>query len=118
MMCSLSLSLSFSRNQPNGIERIRVGQGGQSHREDCVQYKAGVRGSGKHKNHKGGEETFTDLGFKEAKDLVEKAPVVLKKGLTKEEAEPNPFSNQHSSTSEVSSLCKSRIYHMWVLIRT
>lgn len=30
--------------------------------------------------------TFTDLGLKEAKDLVEKAPVVLKKGLTKEEA--------------------------------
>ncbi|GMY11916.1 50s ribosomal protein l7/l12 [Fagus crenata] len=32
--------------------------------------------------------TFTDLGLKEAKDLVEKVPVVLKKGLTKEEAEP------------------------------
>ncbi|KAL4181801.1 hypothetical protein AMTRI_Chr12g239260 [Amborella trichopoda] len=32
--------------------------------------------------------TFTDLGLKEAKDLVEKAPVVLKKGLTKEEAGP------------------------------
>lgn len=32
--------------------------------------------------------SFTDLGLKEAKDLVEKAPVVLKKGLTKEEAEP------------------------------
>jgi large subunit ribosomal protein L7/L12 len=31
--------------------------------------------------------TFTDLGLKEAKDLVEKAPVVLKKGLTKEEAD-------------------------------
>lgn len=30
--------------------------------------------------------TFTDLGLKEAKDLVEKAPVVLKKGVTKEEA--------------------------------
>ncbi|OVA09388.1 Ribosomal protein L7/L12 [Macleaya cordata] len=30
--------------------------------------------------------TFTDLGLKEAKDLVEKTPVVLKKGLTKEEA--------------------------------
>ncbi|KAJ4842607.1 hypothetical protein Tsubulata_025122 [Turnera subulata] len=29
---------------------------------------------------------FTDLGLKEAKDLVEKAPVVVKKGLTKEEA--------------------------------
>ena len=34
---------------------------------------------------------FMDLGFKEAKDLVKKVPVVLKKGLTKEEAEPNPF---------------------------
>ncbi|URE47204.1 ribosomal protein [Musa troglodytarum] len=31
--------------------------------------------------------TFTDLGLKEAKELVEKAPVVLKKGVTKEEAE-------------------------------
>ena len=30
--------------------------------------------------------SFTDLGLKEAKDLVEKAPVVVKKGLTKEEA--------------------------------
>uniref|UniRef100_A0A5B7C3E6 Large ribosomal subunit protein bL12c n=1 Tax=Davidia involucrata TaxID=16924 RepID=A0A5B7C3E6_DAVIN len=29
---------------------------------------------------------FTDLGLKEAKDLVEKAPVVVKKGVTKEEA--------------------------------
>ncbi|KAK9992028.1 hypothetical protein SO802_027013 [Lithocarpus litseifolius] len=27
--------------------------------------------------------TFTDLGLKEAKELVEKVPVVLKKGLTK-----------------------------------
>ncbi|POO00704.1 Ribosomal protein [Trema orientale] len=32
--------------------------------------------------------TFTDLGLKEAKDLVEKVPVVLKKGVTKEEAGP------------------------------
>lgn len=31
--------------------------------------------------------TFTDLGLKEAKELVEKAPAVLKKGLAKEEAE-------------------------------
>ncbi|XP_073110183.1 uncharacterized protein [Elaeis guineensis] len=31
--------------------------------------------------------TFTDLGLKEAKELVEKTPVVLKKGVTKEEAE-------------------------------
>ncbi|GAV83521.1 Ribosomal_L12 domain-containing protein, partial [Cephalotus follicularis] len=30
--------------------------------------------------------TFTDLGLKEAKDLVEKVPVVVKKGVTKEEA--------------------------------
>lgn len=30
---------------------------------------------------------FTDLGLKEAKELVEKAPVVLKKGVIKEEAE-------------------------------
>lgn len=30
---------------------------------------------------------FTELGLKEAKDLVEKAPCVVKKGLTKEEAE-------------------------------
>ncbi|KAL4353021.1 hypothetical protein GQ457_06G039950 [Hibiscus cannabinus] len=30
---------------------------------------------------------FTDLGLKEAKDLVEKAPTLLKKGVTKEEAE-------------------------------
>ncbi|KAF8117718.1 hypothetical protein N665_0008s0072 [Sinapis alba] len=30
---------------------------------------------------------FTELGLKEAKDLVEKAPVVVKTGLTKEEAE-------------------------------
>lgn len=29
---------------------------------------------------------FTNLGLKEAKDLVEKAPVVLKQGITKEEA--------------------------------
>ncbi|KAK6921121.1 Ribosomal protein L7/L12, C-terminal [Dillenia turbinata] len=29
--------------------------------------------------------TFTDLGLKEAKDLVEKAPAVLKKGVSKEE---------------------------------
>ncbi|KAJ4962447.1 hypothetical protein NE237_022386 [Protea cynaroides] len=31
--------------------------------------------------------TFTDLGLKEAKDLVEKAPTLLKKGVAKEEAE-------------------------------
>ena len=31
--------------------------------------------------------TFTDLGLKEAKELVEKAPAVLKKGVLKEEAE-------------------------------
>ncbi|GKU94905.1 hypothetical protein SLEP1_g8329 [Rubroshorea leprosula] len=31
--------------------------------------------------------TFTDLGLKEAKDLVEKVPVVIKKGVTKEEAD-------------------------------
>ncbi|KAH9672222.1 Ribosomal L12 domain-containing protein [Citrus sinensis] len=31
-------------------------------------------------------KTFFDLGMKEAKELVEKAPVVLKQGLTKEEA--------------------------------
>ncbi|KAI6695104.1 hypothetical protein NL676_022814 [Syzygium grande] len=31
---------------------------------------------------------FTDLGLKDAKDLVEKAPAVLKKGVTKEEAAP------------------------------
>ncbi|CAI0439500.1 unnamed protein product [Linum tenue] len=30
--------------------------------------------------------SFTDLGLKEAKELVEKVPAVLKKGLTKEEA--------------------------------
>ncbi|KAG6767886.1 hypothetical protein NC652_018556 [Populus alba x Populus x berolinensis] len=30
---------------------------------------------------------FTDLGLKEAKDLVEKAPTLLKKGVTKDEAE-------------------------------
>ncbi|XP_028784183.1 uncharacterized protein LOC114740229 [Neltuma alba] len=30
---------------------------------------------------------FTDLGLKEAKDLVEKVPCVLKKGVTKEEGE-------------------------------
>ncbi|KAE8726192.1 50S ribosomal protein L7/L12 [Hibiscus syriacus] len=29
---------------------------------------------------------FTNLGLKEAKDLVEKAPVILKQGVTKEEA--------------------------------
>lgn len=31
--------------------------------------------------------TITGLGLKEAKELVEKAPVVLKEGLKKEEAE-------------------------------
>lgn len=31
--------------------------------------------------------SFTDLGLKEAKDLVEKAPASLKKGVTKDEAE-------------------------------
>lgn len=31
--------------------------------------------------------SFTDLGLKEAKDLVEKAPAVLKKGVSKAEAE-------------------------------
>ncbi|XLR57407.1 hypothetical protein S83_008079, partial [Arachis hypogaea] len=31
---------------------------------------------------------FTDLGLKEAKDLVEKVPCVLKKGFTKDEADP------------------------------
>ncbi|KAJ6427351.1 hypothetical protein OIU84_022862 [Salix udensis] len=33
-------------------------------------------------------KTFTDLSLKEAKDLVEKVPVVLKKSLTEEEAGP------------------------------
>ncbi|XP_050377553.1 uncharacterized protein LOC126794816 [Argentina anserina] len=32
--------------------------------------------------------TFTDLGLKDAKDLMEQAPVVLKKGVTKEDAGP------------------------------
>ena len=31
--------------------------------------------------------SFTDLGLKEAKDLVEKSPTLLKKDVTKEEAE-------------------------------
>ena len=31
--------------------------------------------------------TFTDLGLKEAKDLLEKSPTLLKKDVTKEEAE-------------------------------
>ncbi|XP_052196703.1 uncharacterized protein LOC127804034 [Diospyros lotus] len=31
--------------------------------------------------------TFTELGLKEAKDLVEKAPVVVKKGVSKGEAD-------------------------------
>lgn len=31
--------------------------------------------------------SFTDLGLKEAKELVESAPAVLKKGVVKEEAE-------------------------------
>ncbi|KAL9270048.1 Large ribosomal subunit protein bL12c-like protein [Drosera capensis] len=31
--------------------------------------------------------SFTELGLKEAKDLVEKTPVVVKKGVSKEEAE-------------------------------
>lgn len=31
--------------------------------------------------------TFTDLGLKEAKELVEKAPTLLKKGVPKDEAE-------------------------------
>ncbi|XP_072971115.1 uncharacterized protein [Typha angustifolia] len=31
--------------------------------------------------------TFTDLGLKEAKEMVEKTPVILKKGVPKEEAE-------------------------------
>lgn len=31
--------------------------------------------------------TFTALGLKEAKELVEKAPTLLKKGVAKEEAE-------------------------------
>ena len=31
--------------------------------------------------------SFTNLGLKEAKDLVEKSPTLLKKGMTKEEAE-------------------------------
>lgn len=30
--------------------------------------------------------SFTDLGLKEAKELVEKAPAVVKKGVTKDEA--------------------------------
>ncbi|KAL4579138.1 hypothetical protein LXL04_015274 [Taraxacum kok-saghyz] len=30
---------------------------------------------------------FTDLRLKEAKDLVEKVPVVVKKGITKDDAE-------------------------------
>ncbi|XP_022977261.1 uncharacterized protein LOC111477630 [Cucurbita maxima] len=32
--------------------------------------------------------TFTSLGLKEAKDLVEKVPVVLKKGVTKDQGNP------------------------------
>lgn len=30
---------------------------------------------------------FTELGLKEAKDMVEKAPIVVKKGVTKEEGD-------------------------------
>ncbi|KAG6395890.1 hypothetical protein SASPL_142023 [Salvia splendens] len=32
-------------------------------------------------------QSFTDLGLKEAKELVEKSPAVLKKGVPKQEAE-------------------------------
>lgn len=32
-------------------------------------------------------KTFTGLGLKESKDLVEKAPAVIKKGVTKDEAD-------------------------------
>ena len=31
--------------------------------------------------------SFTDLGLKEAKDLVEKTPAIFKKGVSKEEGE-------------------------------
>ena len=101
---SLSLSLSLSRNQPNGIERIWVGQGGQSHGEDCVQYKAGVRGGGKDQNHKGGEDTFTDLGFKEAKDLVEKVPIFFFEGSRKRGGRIQPIfkpTQQHFRSSQL-----------------
>ncbi|KAK7849243.1 50s ribosomal protein l7/l12 [Quercus suber] len=68
--------------------RSRVGRGGQGRGEERVRFEAGeVRRAAKIKIIKE-VRTFTDLGLKEAKELVEKVPVVLKKGLTKEEADP------------------------------
>ncbi|KAI9194996.1 hypothetical protein LWI28_010712 [Acer negundo] len=103
-----SLSLQRSENHEGdliaGIPSQRsiyreddVGEGG---REDSIQYEAGEvrRGCKNHDNT--GSPTFTDLGLKEAKHMVEKLFVVDKKGPTSEEAIPM-FKTQEFGTTSV-----------------
>ena len=54
--------------------RSRVGQRGQSHREECVQFEAGeVRRSGKDQNHKGGEN-FHGFGVERGQVIGRESP--------------------------------------------
>ncbi|TXG63335.1 hypothetical protein EZV62_010329 [Acer yangbiense] len=74
-----------------------VGEGGG---EDGIQCEAGEVRRGCENQDNTGSPTFTDLGLKEAKHMVEKVPVVVKKGPTNEEAIPM-FKTQEFGTTSV-----------------
>jgi large subunit ribosomal protein L7/L12 len=80
------------RGMPRGVGGTKGGAGEKGGEEKKVEKTAfdvkldGFDAAAKIKIIKE-VRTFTNLGLKEAKDLVEKAPTLLKKGVTKEEAE-------------------------------
>jgi large subunit ribosomal protein L7/L12 len=80
------------RGMPRGVGGTKGGAGEKGGEEKKVEKTAfdvkldGFDAAAKIKIIKE-VRTFTSLGLKEAKDLVEKAPTLLKKGVTKEEAE-------------------------------
>ncbi|GAU31216.1 hypothetical protein TSUD_210730 [Trifolium subterraneum] len=80
------------RGMPRGLGGVKGGGGEKGGEEKKVEKTAfdvkldGFDAAAKIKIIKE-VRTFTSLGLKEAKDLVEKAPTLLKKGVTKEEAE-------------------------------
>ncbi|KAK0596674.1 hypothetical protein LWI29_017947 [Acer saccharum] len=74
-----------------------VGEGGGEHGIQCEARE--VRRSCENQDNTG-SPTFTDLGLNEAKHMVEKEPVVVKKGPTNEEAIPM-FKTQEFGTTSV-----------------
>lgn len=93
---TLNVKLRLPKLQPVSVEGIELGtQGGAAGSAKAEEKKAEKTAfdvklekfdaAGKIKVIKE-VRAFTSLGLKEAKDLVEKAPVLLKQGVTKEEA--------------------------------